>query len=98
MNLEEFKASILLDIRAIQGMEELNAGLIDDAIEDFEDYTHRDLVIGAKSVIKDLVIYRFNTLGTLGLKSESFSGNSSKYDTDIPERIKRKLKAFRRLP
>ncbi|MFL8968899.1 phage head-tail connector protein [Helcococcus kunzii] len=97
------KDKIIKSVKNRPGMENADVeGLYQDAIEDIMHFTHRTeeeiskLAIG--SIIKDLMAYRFNTLGVEGIKSESFSGVSTGYYDDMPERIKKKLRSFRRLP
>lgn len=97
------KDKIIKSIKNRPGMENADIeGLYQDAIEDIMHFTHRseeelsELAIG--SIIKDLIAFRFNTQGNEGLLFERFSGTDSQYTDDIPERIKKKLRAFRRLP
>ena len=75
--------------------------LYHDSISDIMDFTHRTEEelnkLNIESIIKDLMAFRFNTLGVEGLTNESNSGVSTGYCVDIPERIKRKLRSYRRL-
>lgn len=97
------KEKIINEIKKRPGMELADVeSLYQDSVEDICHFTHltenelKELAIG--SIIKDLMAFRFNTLGVEGIKSESFSGVSTGYYDDIPERIKKKLRSFRRLP
>lgn len=48
-------------------------------------------------IIVDLAVYRCNLKSIEHKSSESFSGASFQYQTDIPDRIKTELKAYRKL-
>lgn len=50
------------------------------------------------SLIKDIVVFKWNRLSSEGLSSESFSGVNQSYTDDYTKDIKRKLRRFRRLP
>lgn len=55
----------------------------------------KDLLI-ADSLIEDMVIYRFNRLGTEGLNSESYSGITYNYESNYPEFILEALDATKK--
>lgn len=69
--------------------------LIENAIEECLNFTHRDCISGLETVIPQMVVYNYNRLGTEGLGSESYSGASFQYSTDYPDSIMRSLKAKR---
>ena len=48
-------------------------------------------------IVEELVVLRYNKLGSEGLQSESFSGISQTFNQDIPQDIKSQLNQFRRL-
>lgn len=74
--------------------------LYDDAVQDMCEFCNlkeSDISYIHKSTIKDLIMYRYNTLGTEGIRSENYPSVSYAYERDIPSRIKTKLRSFRRL-
>ncbi|MBU0279207.1 phage head-tail connector protein [Gemella sp. zg-1178] len=74
--------------------------LYSDAIQDILEFCNiaeDDIKPSFASLIKDLIMYRYNTLGVEGLRSESYPSVSFQYERDIPPRIKTKLRKFRRL-
>ena len=72
--------------------------LYEDAIQDIQEFCNlKEVNQKQKSTIKDLIMFRYNTLGTEGIKSESYPSVSYAYERDIPARIKTKLRSFRRL-
>lgn len=96
------KEKIIKEMISRPGYENINvASLYQDSIQDICDFTHRSEEeinqLAIESVVKDLMAFRFNTLGVEGLKSEGYSGVSTSYDEDIPKRIRRKLISYRRL-
>ncbi|MFM1538799.1 head-tail connector protein [Helcococcus bovis] len=97
------KEKIINEIKKRPGMELADVeSLYQDSLEDICHFTHRDLEelnqLAINSIIKDLMAFRFNTLGNEGVILERFSGTDTQFTPDIPERIKKKLRAFRRLP
>lgn len=72
--------------------------LIEQAIEEAIDYTHNEECINTiNSTIIQMVVYKYNRIGTEGLDSEGYSGVSFAYTADYPESIMRALKAKRRI-
>lgn len=70
--------------------------LIDDTYKEVADYTHRDTSKGnMDTAIVQIVVYKYNRLGTEGLSSESYSGVSFGYSEDYPEAIKKLLDSYR---
>ena len=54
---------------------------------------------GVAPIVKELTLIRFNRGGTEGIQSESqSSGGSTTYSDELPDRIKRILRKYRRLP
>ena len=54
---------------------------------------------GVAPIVKELTLIRFNRDGTEGIQSESqSSGGSTTYSYELPDRIKRILRKYRRLP
>ena len=57
------------------------------------------LPTGVAPIVKELTLIRFNRDGTEGIQSESqSSGGSTTYSDELPDRIKRILRKYRRLP
>ena len=71
--------------------------LIMQTEEEVLDFTHRDCILGMENLIVQMVVYRYNTLGTENLKGEYYSGLSYSYTCDYPENILRMLKRYRKL-
>lgn len=71
--------------------------LISQAIDEVKDFTHREDVYPLQSTIEKIVVYNYNRMGTEGLNSESYSGQSYNYSTDYPDSIMRTLKRYRKL-
>lgn len=55
----------------------------------------KDLIL-TDSLIEDMVVYRFNRLGTEGLNSESYSGITYNYESNYPDYILTKLDALKK--
>lgn len=54
---------------------------------------------GVAPIVKELTLICFNRDGTEGIQSESqSSGGSTTYSDELPDRIKRILRKYRRLP
>lgn len=71
--------------------------LIDVAIDEALAYTHRDCVDELDTSIIQMVVYKYNRIGTEGVDSENYSGVSFSYSTDYPESIMRGLRAKRKV-
>ncbi len=72
--------------------------LLEDAEGEILDFCNRDILpIKAESLQRELVIIYYNRLGSEGETSRSEGGVSVSYSTEIPESIKNRLIAFRRL-
>lgn len=72
--------------------------LLDDAEGEILDFCNRDILpVKAESLQRELAIIYYNRLGSEGETSRSEGGVSVSYSTEIPENIKNRLIAFRRL-
>lgn len=66
--------------------------------EDFiSDYTHQEIENISPNIIDEIVVYRFNLLGSEGLNSESYSGMSFNYNQDLPTHIYKQLNKLRKV-
>lgn len=90
------KIKILLGIND-SSKDELLTVLLDQAIEEAENYTHNNCLAGLESTICRMVVYNYNRISTEGVNSESYSGVSYSYSADYPENIMRVLKAHRKI-
>ena len=81
--------------------------VLEDMIRDSMDETRallnyeeeEPLPTGVAPIVKELTLIRFNRDGTEGIQSESqSSGGSTTYSDELPDRIKRILRKYRRLP
>lgn len=72
---------------------------IEDITEDILDLiNHKELPKKAESIVKDLVVIKYNLNGSEGLKSESYSGVSQSFIDDIPNDIMKRIRRLRKLP
>lgn len=71
--------------------------LIEQATKEALDFTHTNDASKLNSSIIQMVVYKYNRLGTEGVDSENYSGVSLSYSADYPESILRGLKAKRRV-
>jgi hypothetical protein len=91
------KIKIRLGIKDTSQDELLNM-LLEDAESEILDFTNRaTLPVRAEALQRELAIIYHNRLGSEGEASRSEGGVSVSYSTDIPESIKNRLIAFRRL-
>lgn len=93
------KQEILQELNKRPGINaELVESLYDDAVSDMLEFCNLSKIeLKHKTVLKDLLMYRYNTLGVEGISSESYPSVKYSYEGDIPPRIKNKLRSFRRL-
>lgn len=78
--------------------ETLLAVLLEDAESEILDYTNRtELLPRMEGLQRELVIEYYNMQGSEGEASRSEGGVSVSYSTEIPEKIKSRLTAFRLL-
>lgn len=72
--------------------------LLEDAEAEILDYTNRtELLPKMEGLQRELAIEYYNRQGSEGEASRSEGGVSVSYSTDIPEKIKARLDAYRRL-
>lgn len=71
--------------------------LLQSCINEAKNYTHNDSIVDYENVIDDMVVYRFNLLGTEGLDAETYSGVHFEYSADYPESILRQLRSHRKV-
>ena len=64
-----------------------------DAESDFLSYCN--IPDAAQSIVAQLAVIRYNTLGAEGVSSQSFSGASTAYDINYPESVVHALNRFR---
>lgn len=72
---------------AADGKDEVIQLLINLATDDAISKTGCSDVYSLHSVITEMVIYKFNRMGTEGLDSENYSGVSYHYTSDYPDYI-----------
>lgn len=91
------KIKVRLEIKDTNKDDLLNM-LLEDAEGEILDFCNRDkLPIKAEPLQRELAIIYYNRLGSEGEVSRSEGGVSVSYSTEIPENIKNRLIAFRRL-
>ncbi|MBS7132331.1 phage head-tail connector protein [Clostridium sp.] len=72
--------------------------LLEDAEGEILDFCNRDILPDKAQVLqRELAINYYNRIGSEGEASRSEGGVSVSYSTEIPENIKSRLLAFRRL-
>lgn len=72
--------------------------LISNVKQKILSYTNQtEILPQMEYLVEELVVLRYNKLGSEGLQSESFSGVSQTFNQDIPQDIKSQLNQFRRL-
>lgn len=72
--------------------------LLEDAEGEILDFCNRDILPDKAQVLqRELAIIYYNRMGSEGEASRSEGGVSVSYSTEIPENIKSRLLAFRRL-
>ena len=90
------KVKLLLGI-ADNTKDDLLTLLIEQAIEEAIVYTHNECVDELNTSIIQMVVYKYNRIGTEGVESEGYSGVSFQYTSDYPENIMRGLRAKRKV-
>lgn len=81
---------------AAEGKDEIIQLLINLATDDAKTKTGCEDILSLSSVITEMVIYKFNRLGTEGLESENYSGVSYNYTSDYPDSILAALSAIKK--
>ena len=71
--------------------------LIEYAVEEAIVYTHNECVDELNTSIIQMVVYKYNRIGTEGVDSEGYSGVNFQYTPDYPENIMRGLRAKRKV-
>lgn len=90
------KVKLLLGI-ADNTKDDLLTLLIEQAVEEAIIYTHNECVDELNTSIIQMVVYKYNRIGTEGVDSEGYSGVSFQYTSDYPENIMRGLRAKRKV-
>ena len=90
------KVKLLLGI-ADNTKDDLLTLLIEQAVEEAIVYTHNECVAELNTSIIQMVVYKYNRIGTEGVDSEGYSGVSFQYTSDYPENIMRGLRAKRKV-
>lgn len=91
------KIKIRLGIKDTSQDELLNM-LLEDAESEILDFCNRDILLPKmEGLQRELAIIYYNRIGSEGESSRSEGGVSVSYSTDVPEGIKNRLVAFRKL-
>lgn len=91
------KLKIRLEIKDTN-QDDLLTMILEDAEREILDYCNRDtLLTKMEGLQRELAIIYYNRKGSEGEASRSEGGVSVSYSTEIPESIKNRLIAFRRL-
>ena len=90
------KVKLLLGI-ADNTKDDLLTLLIEQAVEEAIVYTHNECVDELNTSIIQMVVYKYNRIGTEGVDGEGYSGVSFQYTSDYPENIMRGLRAKRKV-
>ena len=90
------KIKILLSLKD-NSKDDLLTILIETAIEEALAYTHRESADELDTSIIQMVVYKYNRIGTEGVDSENYSGVSFNYSADYPESIMRGLRSKRKV-
>lgn len=93
----------LLKRPGLENRTELLTDMISDSVVDIRNFLNygesEELPDGCITAVKELTLVRFNQDGTEGMKSESqSSGGSTSYMDELPNRVKRTIRKYRRLP
>lgn len=93
----------LLKRPGLQDQWDVLTDMIQDSISDMRTMLNYDdeeeLPDGCIPAIKELVLVRYNQDGVEGISSESqSSGGSTTYMDALPDRVKRAVRKYRRLP
>ena len=71
--------------------------LIEQAEEEIINYTRDENSLEyLQTALLQMVVFKYNRLGTEGVNTESYSGVSFNYTSDYPEAIMRQLKKYRK--
>lgn len=100
------KDKIMTDLLLRPGLTEkefLLSTLVEDSIAEMRGFLNieenEEIPEGCIPAIKELTMLRFNLDGVEGIQSETqSSGGSTTYMDDLPKRVKKAIKRYRRLP
>lgn len=91
--------TILEKVKVMVGVENkdsLLTLLIEQAEKEFKQSTNRnDIPDTAENIILDMVVIKYNLIGTEGLASSSFNGASEAYN-QYPEQLKKAIARYRK--
>jgi len=92
---------MLSKIKLLLGIDDVSKDslliLLIEMAQDFvRNYIHDNNIEGLDTAIIDIVVHRYNRLGTEGLSNENYSGVSFSYE-DISESVKQQLNKHRRI-
>lgn len=90
------KIKILLGITDKEKDDLINV-LIELTEEEVRDYCGIEALDGMKNTIIQMVIFKYNRIGTEGLTSENYNGASYNYMSEYPDNIKKILNKHRRI-
>lgn len=95
--IEKIKIALQMSITDIS-----KDGLLNLMIEDVQEFilnycNIKELPGRAESLIRRIVVIRYNILGSEGLSSESYSGISQSFIDGLPKDIKQELGAIRKV-
>lgn len=77
--------------------DELLTYLLQNAQEEAINYCHTEDIYGLENAVSEMVVYKYNMLGSENLNSESYSGVKYDYRGDYPDSIMRQLNAHRKV-
>jgi len=92
--LEKIKLLLGITSNAKDNLLNLLISQTDDFVVDYTNQKVEDI---SPNLIEEIVVYRFNILGSEGLNSESYSGMSFNYNQDLPSHIYKQLNKFRKV-
>ena len=101
--MEEKILESLLMRPGMEGQDFLLLDMIRDSIADMKNFLNyadnEELPSGCIPAVKELTLIRFNQDGVEGIQNESqSSGGSMSYMDALPDRVRRTIRKYRRLP
>ena len=102
-NMETQVLESLLKRSGLEDKSELLTDIIQDCISDIRNFLNyaddEEIPIGCLTAVKELTLVRFNQSGVEGIQVESqSSGGSTTYRDSLPDKVKRTIRKYRRLP
>lgn len=93
----------LMNRLGLEDKEDILKDMIEDSICDMRNMLNYDneeqIPDGCIPAIKEMVLVRFNQDGVEGISSESqSSGGSTTYMDSLPDKVKRTVRKYRRMP